>query len=127
MLLRFRPLILVLLVLALALPMRLHGLMMAGPAEAAAIHEAGLPPPCHGHDSPDHPSGTGHGPEDRAPAGLAGHAGTHCVAAGLVVPVRAVDVPAPYPLPIEALRPAEMTPGDGLAPPRQERPPRPAA
>lgn len=141
MLLRIRPLMLVLLVLALALPMRLHGLMLAGPVHAASSQH-GAAPPCHdaeGH-APGHalpaahephqpvpvaPSPDTDMPESPAPAGKATHASLHCATAGMVVPVRAVDVPAPHSLAIEALRPAEMPPGDGLAPPRQERPPRP--
>lgn len=145
MLLRIRPLMLVLLVLALALPMRLHGLMMAGSAHAAAgLHESA--PPCHdaeGHapanlllvahephhalpaePSPDSLAPDADAPDNSAPAGKPGHASLHCATAGMVLPVRVVDVPAPHSLAIEALRPTEMPPGDGLAPPRQERPPR---
>ncbi len=133
MLLRIRPLMLVLLVLALALPMRLHGLMIGGPAPAmATLHESGHPP-CHDSGSEnarqpeaghDHGEGQGHAHEDKAPSGKPGHASLHCATAGMVVPVRPVEMPALHSLAVEALRPAEATSGDGLGPPRQERPPR---
>ncbi|MCZ8182118.1 MAG: hypothetical protein O9322_04040 [Beijerinckiaceae bacterium] len=138
---RIRPLMLVLLVLALALPMRLHGLMIAGPVHAASSLHAPVAVPCHDaeghapgsplpaaygphHHAPADPSPDGDTPDSPAPAGKPAHASLHCATAGMVVPVRAVDVPAPHSLAIEALRPAEMPPGEGLAPPRQERPPR---
>ncbi|WP_284178625.1 hypothetical protein [Rhabdaerophilum sp. SD176] len=137
---RIRPLMLILLVLALALPMRLHGLMIAGPVHAASsLNEPA--PPCHDaeshapghalpaaegphHHPPADPAPDSDLPEPPAPASKPGHASLHCATAGMVVPVRPVDVPAPHSLAIEALRPAEMPPGEGLAPPRQERPPR---
>lgn len=145
MLLRIRPLLLAVLVLALALPMRLHGLMIAGPVHAAAAlnepappchdaggHRAGHPlPAAHGlhHTGPVEPAPIAPASDDRnpdhpAPSSKLAHASLHCATAGMVVPVRPVDVPAPHSLAIEALRPAEMPPGEGLAPPRQERPPR---
>jgi len=118
MMLRIRPVLLVLLVLALALPMRLHGLM-APPAEALPIAHSEAHPPCHGESSSSE-----HKAPDHEPKGGAGHASLHCATAGLVVPARAVDVPMPQGFALERLPPLEVQPGDGLAPSRQERPPR---
>ena len=121
--------LLLLLVVALALPMRLHGLM-AMPGAAAVI--AASPPPCHetlpqnaADQEPEHHHGEsshahGHGGTMKGPV----HLSLHCATAGLVVPVRLADLAPPALQAIEALAPAEMPRAEGLAPPRQERPPR---
>lgn len=141
--LRFRPLLMVLLVLALAMPMRLHGLIMP-PAgiPAIALHVTALSEdiPCHDaagtiavatlhqhHHRGDHDSRTDHGhsvPRDGQKAPAASHGSLHCATAGMVMPVRLPDLAPPHRLALEALRPAEALPAEGLSPPRQERPPR---
>lgn len=140
----FRILALSLLVMALAMPMRLHGLM-AMPEHAAhhASHQPGQPAvsaiPCHEtarHETARHEAGLAHpalpdepllpAPMDapERPVTSGGHASLHCATAGLVVPSRLVDLPLPGLAMFEALAPAEMPLAEGIAPPRQERPPR---
>lgn len=140
----FRILVLSLLVMALAMPMRLHGLM-AMPDHAAghhahgaghAIHPPGQPAlaaiPCH---ETEHEAARSHhaladdpmpAPVDtpERPVTSGGHASLHCATAGLVVPSRLVDLPLPRLATFETLAPTEMLLTEGMAPPRQERPPR---
>ena len=144
----FRILVLSLLVMALAMPMRLHGLMaMPDHAAGSHAHGAGHAPdqpgqpalaaiPCH---ETEHVAGleaarSHHALADdlmpvpvdtpERPVTSGGHASLHCAAAGLVVPNRLVDLPLPRLAMFETLAPTEMLLTEGMAPPRQERPPR---
>lgn len=144
----FRILALSLLVMALAMPMRLHGLM-AMPEHAAGSHAhpaqhathqpvqtAVSAVPCHetGHKAGQEAGRAHHAlADDQLPAPVdsperpvtsGSHASLHCATAGLVVPSRLVDLPLPRLAMFEALAPAEMPLAEGIAPPRQERPPR---
>ncbi len=125
-----RILALSLLVMALAMPMRLHGLMVM-PAHAASdhgpphshhqsAHHVDAAVPCHETDG----SADGSADESERPVTSGGHASLHCATAGLVVPSRLVELPSLRLAIFEALVPAEMPLAEGLAPPRQERPPR---